>query len=98
MEPLQLTIDPEQITVGGFIALEDFANSDRGQIGARAMRDLLANFVQGPDGSVMNYAEAQERITRLTLSQLKGAFQQLVGAFNKAEADAIPPAQAGGSA
>ena len=108
-----LTIDTEQITVNGWGMMEDLAGSDLRNMAKSQLVNLLAHFIDSPDKpNLENYETPQEFVDAceahyeamreflgwLTLSQLKDAFLRLVGAFNKAEADAIPPAQAGGSA
>jgi hypothetical protein len=84
--PIQFKIDPERLTLGDLVTLEDFKSATW-----RERREMLANNMVDEQGNFIDYAEARGIISRLPVAQLGAAseaFQEAVKALTEKQ---LPP-------
>ena len=83
---IHFKIDPERLTLGDLIALEDFTRATW-----RERRDMLANNMTDEAGNYVDYAKARETLSRLTVAKLGDAATEFVAAVKELQNKQLPP-------
>lgn len=92
---LNLSFDPNIVSVEALIKLEELTNLPDQQMSTRALVEALVGFVVDEEGRLMEPGPARQLLGQLTIRQLMEALQQLGASLQRLREAAIPPALSG---
>jgi len=89
---IELRIDTDRITIDDLIMVDELS---AGRIPARQLKEFVARFMFG-DGEFLPHEEALQAAGKLSIADLKTAFELMGTKIKELQAAAIPPAIASG--
>lgn len=84
---IQIEIDADQLTLDDLIMVDELT---AGAIPARSLKDFIGRFII-IDGQHPTPDEARRAAGKLTMGQIKQAFEAMRGKIQELQATAIPP-------
>lgn len=90
---IHLHYDQERVTLDDLIMLDELSV---GKVPPRQLKEFVARFAVGEDGAFLPEAEAMQTVGKMTLAELRQAFEALGGKVKELQATAVPPEISGG--
>jgi len=88
---IEFRFDPDRLTVAEYIAIEELAGGIKTPTQVRVARNLLAAFMVGSDGEMMDKEAAQAELDRLTLGGLFECIAAFMEQRNRQVDEAVLP-------
>lgn len=90
---INLNIDADKITLDDLIMVDELTS---GKIPARQLKGFVARLIVGNDGVPLPEAEAMQTAGKMTMAELRQAFEAISGKVRELQATAVPPETSGG--
>lgn len=85
MDTIKFKIDPDRMTFGDLIAMEDSKSATW-----KERRDLLARHMVDTDGNYLEIDKARDTLSGLTIAQLTGTVDSFTKAFQELQNTQLP--------
>jgi hypothetical protein len=86
-------IDTEQVTLDDLIMVEELQSN---KLPAKQLKEFVCRFAADESGAMLPHAEALQMVGKMTIAELRVAFEALGAKVQELQATAVPPATSGG--